>query len=284
MVGDGGGNPHFFKMSAVTTDREQSTPADTRFLLSQYSSNPNQRLHLAPGASYRFYAVIFMGNDLPALKTRSTEIRGFIADNMAVSPTADLTCIPYVTSTEEIGSPLLMVRWHSYTDPDYFRVYYKVDGAPASSWEYLLAPGDFRSASLTLTPNTWYDIKVGSIYMVQGQEVYLESQTVTVPAYVVIPADDPLAPVVQLSCHPNPVSSFARIDCTLLKGGRASLCVYNQRGQRVRKLEECELGPGYHSFEWDAKDDNGYPVSSGVYYLRLDNHDSEQIRKIAVIR
>lgn len=284
MVGDGLGSPDYVKMSAYTADWEQNTPSDTRFLLSRYSSNPNQRLNLPPGASYRFYIVIFMGNDLPELKSLSTDIRAFIAGNMVISPADDLTCIPYITSTQEIGSPLLRVHWHSYTNPDHFIVYYKLDGAPASTWQSVQVSGNARLADITLSPETWYDIKVGSVYMVQDQEVYLESQTVTVPFGVVIAVNDPLAPVLQLGCRPNPLTSFARIDCTLSKADRTSLCIYNLRGQRIKRFEESVLARGYHSFEWDARDDAGKQVPNGIYILKLESGKDKQTRMISVIR
>ncbi len=44
-----------------------------------------------------------------------------------------------------------------------------------------------------------------------------------------------------------------------------SLSIYNMSGQLVKKLVAGEMNAGHHSVVWDAKDDRGQQVASGVY-------------------
>jgi hypothetical protein len=48
-----------------------------------------------------------------------------------------------------------------------------------------------------------------------------------------------------------------------------SVKVYNVVGRLVSVLVEEILGPGVHTTDWRAVDDNGNPVASGVYYVKL---------------
>ncbi len=50
---------------------------------------------------------------------------------------------------------------------------------------------------------------------------------------------------------------------------KAMISIFNVRGQKIRNLEEREVGPGEYTVRWDGRDDNGEPVSSGTYYYRL---------------
>jgi len=69
---------------------------------------------------------------------------------------------------------------------------------------------------------------------------------------------------------PNPFNPNTSISFDLLKPERVSLKIYNARGERViALLEERQLGAGAHAFAWNALDQNGKRVASGVYFYEL---------------
>jgi hypothetical protein len=83
---------------------------------------------------------------------------------------------------------------------------------------------------------------------------------------------------------PNPFSASARItlkanDCSQ----NTSLKIYNQRGQLVRTLMQ-DKPIGVEVFSWDARDDDGNRVSSGVYFLQAKQGDQSITRKMVYIR
>jgi flagellar hook assembly protein FlgD len=45
--------------------------------------------------------------------------------------------------------------------------------------------------------------------------------------------------------------------------------IYNIRGQLVRRLANETLPAGVHAIQWDALDDSGVRVSSGLYIYQL---------------
>jgi ligand-binding sensor domain-containing protein len=69
--------------------------------------------------------------------------------------------------------------------------------------------------------------------------------------------------------EPNPFNASTIIRFTLPRAVRAELAVYDVTGRKVRTLASGILSAGTHALSWDARDDSGRPVSSGVYLSRL---------------
>ena len=95
------------------------------------------------------------------------------------------------------------------------------------------------------------------------------------------------APAARLSLSlpaPNPFSGSVGIT---LKANdytkNTSLKIYNQRGQLVRTLMQ-DKPIGVEEFSWDARDENGNRVSSGVYFLQAKQGDQSLTRKMVYIR
>jgi cyanophycinase len=74
---------------------------------------------------------------------------------------------------------------------------------------------------------------------------------------------------------PNPFhrstqqSSATTITYQLPRAERVTLKIYNLLGQAVRTLVEADVAAGVHAASWDAKNDRGEFVSSGVYIYQL---------------
>jgi uncharacterized protein (DUF362 family) len=66
--------------------------------------------------------------------------------------------------------------------------------------------------------------------------------------------------------------------------GRASLRLYNARGQLVRTLLDGERAHGELEFAWDGADASGRRVASGVYWCRLDYEGRSETEKLLLVR
>lgn len=69
--------------------------------------------------------------------------------------------------------------------------------------------------------------------------------------------------------YPNPFNPDLNIRFTVDKPGRATIEIYNLRGQMVRRLMDSDLAKGSHKVLWDGRDASGNLVSSGMYQLVL---------------
>jgi enediyne biosynthesis protein E4 len=83
---------------------------------------------------------------------------------------------------------------------------------------------------------------------------------------------------------PNPFNPVTTIRFTLTKHGWIQLRIYDEHGHQVRTLVESNCEPGSLDAVWDAKDDDGRPVGSGVYLCRLQGTDFRLVRKILYIK
>lgn len=70
--------------------------------------------------------------------------------------------------------------------------------------------------------------------------------------------------------YPNPFNGHTTIKYGLPENGEVHLVIYNSLGQVVRRLVNEIQKAGYKRVLWDAADDGGKRVSSGVYLYRLE--------------
>jgi hypothetical protein len=84
---------------------------------------------------------------------------------------------------------------------------------------------------------------------------------------------------------PNPFNPTTEIRYDVpSSGGRVQLRVYDVHGRLVRTLVDAPETGGAKSVIWDARDDGGSLVASGVYFYRLDAPGFSETRKTMVMK
>jgi hypothetical protein len=83
---------------------------------------------------------------------------------------------------------------------------------------------------------------------------------------------------------PNPFNPSTAIPFFLPTSAQVRLGIYNAAGQRIRSLLDEPLSPGAHELIWNARDDRGQAVSSGLYLYRLEVDGRAKIRKMTLMR
>ena len=68
---------------------------------------------------------------------------------------------------------------------------------------------------------------------------------------------------------PNPFNPSTSIPYVLPEDARVTLDVFDVHGARVNRLRDRRETKGTHSVTWDAKNDRGDPLPSGIYFYRL---------------
>lgn len=69
--------------------------------------------------------------------------------------------------------------------------------------------------------------------------------------------------------YPNPFNPITEITYTLPEAVHASLKIYNTTGRQIRELVSGHRSAGAHTVTWDATDDTGNHVPSGLYIYLL---------------
>jgi len=84
---------------------------------------------------------------------------------------------------------------------------------------------------------------------------------------------------------PNPFNPATTIKYALPQAADVELTVYNVVGQPVRTLVAEHQSAGRYVVEWDATNDSGHSLSSGMYFYRLQaGEEFHEIKKMLLIR
>ena len=75
-----------------------------------------------------------------------------------------------------------------------------------------------------------------------------------------------------------------QIEFNLPAAGQVRLEIFNVLGQQVKTLVDGVMEAGHHAVSWDATDNSGNAVSSGVYFYRMVSGDQADRKKMLLLR
>jgi len=84
--------------------------------------------------------------------------------------------------------------------------------------------------------------------------------------------------------YPNPFNSSTIISYRIPERTNVELKIFNLLGQEIHTLLREKQDGGDKSIIWEGKDNNGLPVSSGIYIYMLSTENSNLSRKMLYIR
>ena len=84
---------------------------------------------------------------------------------------------------------------------------------------------------------------------------------------------------------PNPFNPSTIIPVDVPARASVTLKLFDALGREIQTLHQGELEPGRHFFTWKGVDAQGQPVSTGVYFCRLqDQQGKSLVRKLVLVR
>ena len=84
--------------------------------------------------------------------------------------------------------------------------------------------------------------------------------------------------------YPNPFNPNTKIKFSIPVEQNVKLHVYNIKGQKVTDLCSDFYPKGKHEIIWEGRDSNKKPVSSGVYFYKLDTKDGSITKKMLLLK
>ena len=84
--------------------------------------------------------------------------------------------------------------------------------------------------------------------------------------------------------YPNPFNPATRISYQLPRDTRVTLKVYNLKGEEVRTLVDGYRIAGRYEVEWNAQNNVGGRVASGVYLYRLQGDGVSEVRRMVLLQ
>jgi hypothetical protein len=133
------------------------------------------------------------------------------------------------------------------------------------------------------------DIKAGDQSQIRLSKVCLSNGNAK---EIPVEGNEPIVPVsfMLYQNFPNPFNPITQIEFDIDQSGKSSgidnatLDIFNILGQRVITLLNRPLSPGHYSVNWDATDENGNKVSTGIYFYRLEVGDRNQTKKMMLLK
>ncbi len=84
--------------------------------------------------------------------------------------------------------------------------------------------------------------------------------------------------------YPNPFNPSTTIAYDVAKRSHVALRVYDVSGALVRTLLDEDVDAGSHVVQWNGRNDQGNPASSGVYFYRLTAPGFSDVRKMTLVK
>ncbi len=84
--------------------------------------------------------------------------------------------------------------------------------------------------------------------------------------------------------YPNPFNLTTSITFYLPAESDVDLSIYNILGEKVKTLARGKFEPGSHTVIWDARNESGSEVASGIYFYRLQAGDKTITKRMSLLK
>jgi len=84
--------------------------------------------------------------------------------------------------------------------------------------------------------------------------------------------------------YPNPFNPITNLRYDLPENGYVKITIYDMFGRKVKTLVNHTQDAGYKSIIWDATNDYGKPVSTGIYLYQIQTSDFVQTKKMVLLK
>ena len=87
-----------------------------------------------------------------------------------------------------------------------------------------------------------------------------------------------------LQNYPNPFNPITTLRYDLPENSFVNITIYDMLGRKVKTLINETQDAGYRSIIWDATDNNGEPVSAGIYLYQIQADEYFQTKKMVLLK
>ena len=237
-----------------------------------------------------------VGKKLKARVSYTDSFGSQTAESAYTSPVAAASdqpgSISLSTTKPQVGQPITA----TLSDPDgrvsnlrWSWLYFSASGASEGSEEVsgtglssTFTPSSVL-AGIRLRARVLYDDGHGTGKSAESDKTdpVTRSSSKPVAASLTTPPDSELA----FRVAPNPFNPTTSLQLQVPASAPVWLTIYNITGQVVYTLLEGRmLEAGYHTFHWDGRDQQGFPLTSGVYVYQVRTNNQRQTGKMALIR
>ena len=179
-----------------------------------------------------------------------------------------------------------------------------INGGPINGGEMLESSGVFDDGVMSSSIASSIEIPIGSTEGVWNIRIILEdsfgsitnlgpdnleSQNFQNYIYVnnlILGLDYENTPKQYLLHHnyPNPFNPFTTLRYDLPEEAFVSITIYDMLGNEVKNLVSTNQSPGFKSIQWNSTNNQGEPVSAGVYLYSIEAGNFRQTKKMILLK
>jgi len=228
---------------------------------------------------------------IDATVTRFTQLQG----GFSLSPTLISSfTVTSTDSTQVINNqyPVPYENWfgvdlrsHNVDAGSDFAVIFNITNAFAPGLMVSSEPDDGQYHSLTYiqADNLWYNYgdqnNPGNILKYLVRAYVSTGTTVNAPAIELLPTSFSLK-----QNYPNPFNPSTTIKYDLPERTHVKLHIYDMLGRVVATLIDQEQSAGSYETRWDGTNLSGLPMSSGVYFYRLESGNFREVKRMVLMK
>ena len=86
------------------------------------------------------------------------------------------------------------------------------------------------------------------------------------------------------SAYPNPFNPVTTLRYDLPEDALVNITIYDMMGRVVSNLVSSQQSAGYKSVQWNATNNEGQPVSAGLYLYMIQAGEFRQTKKMVLLK
>ena len=197
----------------------------------------------------------------------------FSGNSVSMNSAGDRVAIG-ATDNDGTASDAGHVRIYEYSNSSWTQLGSDIDGEAANDWSgtsvSMNSAGDRVAIGALLndgTANTAGHVRVYSL-----AELFIDSQQLLPDKFTLD------------QNYPNPFNPITTLRYELPENGLVNITIYDMVGRQVKTLVNQRQDAGYRSIIWDATNDNGKPVSAGIYLYQIQAGGNMQTKKMVLLK
>ncbi|MBN2280178.1 MAG: T9SS type A sorting domain-containing protein [Candidatus Marinimicrobia bacterium] len=124
----------------------------------------------------------------------------------------------------------------------------------------------------------------GDIFQVRTLKPFTEKDIFRFGTGTLSVSDELVAEDFHFSAYPNPFNPTTNIQIFLQQSANIKLTIFDLQGRLIKTLSRQYMTTGNHKIVWNATDDNGQKVSSGIYFCQLNIGEKSITQKLTLLR
>ncbi len=251
------------RFAAADVDLSDNLDSMDAFLIQHYLHDPNYRFPAQGGEELSLPEVTLVVEDQPQKEYQSVLIKGIPAESIYCM---DFQLLPTGSFSHlEISALGLGMDFMAYNP-----VLQKFAWAGRDDAKDLKFQIEFQASEQELELHYNVNGRFGILPISDDTAVQEEVEPVSIFALY--------------QNHPNPFNPNTRISFSLPAEQNARLVIYNLKGQKLKTLADGVFPRGQNMLFWDGCDEQGRPLSSGIYFYTLESGGESQKRKMVLMK